>query len=114
MKPTDPPVRSVFDCNVFLQAMANPAGPAGACFSEVQSGRISLFVSRSILAELAEVASRPVLARKLNLSAARTDAFVEDVSAYATLVDPVPSVFVHPKDPKDSMYVDLAIAAVRM
>ena len=29
MKPTDPPVRSVFDCNVFLQAMANPAGPAG-------------------------------------------------------------------------------------
>ena len=61
MKPTDPPVRSVFDCNVFLQAMANPARPAGACFSEVQAGRISLFVSRSILAELAEVASRTVL-----------------------------------------------------
>jgi predicted nucleic acid-binding protein len=50
MKPTDSPVRSVFDCNVFLQAMANPSGPAGACIRAVRTGQISLFVSPSIVA----------------------------------------------------------------
>lgn len=107
---TNPPVRSVFDCNVFLQAMANPNGPAGACFAEVKTGRIELFVSQLILSELTEVAARPVLVRKLALTADRTRAFVDDLTAIATWVDPVPSVFLHPRDPKDNLYVDLAIA----
>ena len=110
MTATNPPVRSVFDCNVLLQAMANPNGPAGACIAEVKAGRIQLFVSLAILSELTEVAARPVLVRKLALSAARTLAFVDDLTAIAVFADPVSSVFLHPRDPKDNMYVDLAIA----
>ena len=42
----DIPVRAVFDGNVLLQAMANPNGPAGACFSEVRTGMVSVdFIS---------------------------------------------------------------------
>jgi putative PIN family toxin of toxin-antitoxin system len=107
----DVPTKSVFDCNVFLQAMANPNRPAGACLSEVRSGRIALFLSQPILAEFMEVTSRPVLTRKLALTVNRTSAFVEDLLSYATLIDPVAREFSHPTDPKDSIYVDLAIAA---
>jgi putative PIN family toxin of toxin-antitoxin system len=110
MSMIDAPVRSVFDCNVHLQAMANPTGPAGACLDLVHAGHIALFVSRPILAELIEVAGRPVLVRKLNLSPSRTQAFIDDLREYSTLVEAVPSLFTHPTDPKDSMYVDLAIA----
>jgi predicted nucleic acid-binding protein len=45
MTSPNPPIRSVFDCNVFLQAMANPIGPAGACLAHVKAGRVELFVS---------------------------------------------------------------------
>ena len=111
MTPIDEPVRSVFDCNVLLQAMANPNGPAGACLNGVRSGRVHLILSRPVLAELVEVAARPVLARKLAVSPARTDAFVDELLAISTMLDSVPSNYQHPLDPKDSMYVDLAISA---
>lgn len=110
MSMIDLPIRSVFDCNVHLQAMANPSGPAGACLDQVRAGSIILFLSAPILAELVEVASRPILVRKLSLSPAKTRAFVEELCAYSTLVDSVPPVFNHPMDPKDSMYVNLAAA----
>ena len=58
MTATNPPVRSVFDCNVLLQAMANPNGPAGACIAEVKADRIQLFISPAIFSELTEVAAR--------------------------------------------------------
>ena len=51
------------------------------------------------------------MVRKLKLSAGRANAFVEEITTIATLVDSVPSLYRHPRDPKDSMYVDLAIAA---
>ena len=77
MSPTDPPFRSVFDCNVLLQAMANPNGPAGACLSAVRIGHVRLFLSRSILSEFVDVASRAALVRKPALSPVRTGAFIE-------------------------------------
>ena len=32
------PIRTVFDCNIFLQAMANRSGPAGAVLDAVRAG----------------------------------------------------------------------------
>jgi hypothetical protein len=48
MNTNEPPIRSVFDCNVLLQAMANATGPAGACLDYVREGAIVLFVSQPI------------------------------------------------------------------
>ena len=111
MSTIDVPIRSVFDCNVLLQAMVNPIGPAGACLDRVRRGQITLFLSGPILSELIEVTARPVLIRKFALSLTRTTAFIEELLAYSVLFEAVPSVFVHPIDPKDSMYVDLAVAS---
>jgi uncharacterized protein len=104
------PIRTVFDCNIFLQAMANPLGPAGACLNSVRVGEIALFLSRPILIELIDVAARPVLQQKLNLSASIVTNFIEQLLDFSKLIEIVPSVFIHSEDPKDSIYVDLAIA----
>jgi len=55
---TSPPPRVVFDCNLFVQMMLNPGGTAGACQKLVENGKVTLFVSSAILAEVAEVLSR--------------------------------------------------------
>jgi putative PIN family toxin of toxin-antitoxin system len=110
MSAAELPVRAVFDCNVLLQAMASPGGPAGRCLDEVYTGTISLFLSEPILAEFLDVSARPALIAKLKLTSTRTQAFVEDLLASATFIPSVPSVFTLSADPKDAMYVDLAAA----
>ena len=111
MTPSDEPLKVVFDCNVMLQAAANPDGPAAACVEQLRAGRLLLILHQGILAEFREVSSRPMVARKLSLNDAIVEAFIEDVLAYSRVLDSVPSVFLHPIDPKDSIYVDVAIAA---
>ena len=49
--------------------------------------------------------------QKLCLNDAIVKAFIEDVLAYALLLEDVPSVFSHPIDAKDSIYVNVAVAA---
>lgn len=105
------PIRAVFDCNVLLQALANPAGPAGACLDAVRANEVLLFASQPLLAELRDVAARPRVATKLRITAAGINAFLAEITRRATLIEKVIPVFDHPDDPKDSMVVDLAIAA---
>ena len=69
-----------------------------------------LFLCAPIVAEFLDVSARPVLVEKLKLSPARTQTFVEDLLTTAIFVQSVPSVFSLPNDPKDAMYVDLAVA----
>jgi uncharacterized protein len=111
MVETDAPLKTVFDCNVFLQAAASANGPAAACLNLARNGRISLVVSLPILAELKDVASRPKVAAQLALTEAIVNALIEDVMTYAHVLPDVPSIFVHPIDPKDSVYVNVAVAA---
>ena len=72
--------RVVFDCNVFLQALVNPNGAAGECKKLLDGGEIELFVSASVLSEIAEVLSRPkVRALAPNLTLEKIVAFIEDI-----------------------------------
>lgn len=105
------PLRAVCDTNVLLQAMARPAGPAGACIDAVREGRVTLCISSALIAELADVASRPSLRAKLRLTDAGTSRFLEELRSLGSLIDPVPVVFEHVADPKDTMIVNLAVAA---
>jgi predicted nucleic acid-binding protein len=49
----------VFDCNVLLQAAARERSLAPECLKLVETGRIQLFVSRDVLAEVEDVLNRP-------------------------------------------------------
>jgi uncharacterized protein len=103
--------RVVFDCNTFVQALANAEGPAGVCWALARSGHVTLCVSEATLAELGEVLRRPKLARKLGFTEEIVAAFLEELGRVAEKVGEVPKRFTYPRDPKDEPYVDLALAA---
>ncbi len=102
---------AVFDCMLFLQAVANEKGPAFVCFRLVEEGKVRLFVSPGILAEVRDVLTRPALQRKFpNLTPPRVEAFLQAVEARSTSVRAVPKVFTYARDPHDEPYINLAIS----
>jgi putative PIN family toxin of toxin-antitoxin system len=104
--------RAVFDCMIFLQAVANESSPAYACFRLVEEGKVTLFVSAEVLAEVKEVLTRTKLqARFPHLTPERVELFLEKVRATATLIDEVQKSFTYNRDPDDEPYINLAIAA---
>ncbi|HUY33873.1 MAG TPA: putative toxin-antitoxin system toxin component, PIN family [Pirellulales bacterium] len=104
--------RAVFDCMIYLQAVANEDGPAFACFRCVDQGLATLCVSAEVLAEVRDVLSRaPLRARFPRLTAERVEAFLENVEAKAVLIAEIPCDFSYPRDPEDEPYLNLAVAA---
>ena len=104
------PVRVVFDCNVYFQAIISPEGPAGACLSAAQQGLLQLFVTDHIIQELNDVCSRLHLVDRFGLTPERLAQFSLKIRKIAKVVDEVPHVFDYERDPDDEHYVDLAIA----
>jgi uncharacterized protein len=103
---------AVFDCMVFVQALANAKGPACACYELVRTGELTLFASPEVLVEIGEVLRRPKLQRKLPaLTPEAVEAFLQDVTSRAVMVPDVPKAFPLERDPKDEPYINLAIAA---
>lgn len=106
-----PPTGVVFDCNVFIQALLNVKGPAYACNELIKNGNATLFLSLEIVAELRDVLHRPTFRRKFShLTDSRIDAFLKDLLSYATLQINVPKIFTLERDPKDEMYINLALS----
>lgn len=106
------PSRVVFDCMVFLQALANPNGPGAACFDVLKSRGVTLCVSGDILDEIADVLCRPELTRKFpRLTPDRVAEFLEFVERAAMFISEVPRRFTLERDPKDEKYLNLAVAA---
>ena len=104
--------RVVFDCMIFLQAASRPTGPAGACVDRAEAGDTELLVSHELLAEARDVLSRPAVRKKFRtLTDERVADFLARIDRAAVLVDPVPEAFALKRDPKDSKYLNLAIAA---
>src|SRR5438128_1521926 len=104
--------RVVFDCMVLLQAAARKTGPAVACWQLAKAGAVELWLSPAASAEVKDVLTRPRTLRKFpDLMPAAVEAYLSEVAAHAVQVADVPSVFTVKRDPKDSPYVDLAVAA---
>lgn len=102
---------SVFDCNVFVQALAFP-GASYACFAHVLNGPDRLLTSRYVLDELRYVLSMPWLQSKLpGITPERVRALFHHLQRASIHVDRVPSLFEFPPDPDDAPYIDLAIYA---
>lgn len=101
--------RSVFDCNVFVQALAFP-GAAYHCLAHVLQGPDRLLTSRYVLDEVQYVLSMPWLQAKLpGITSRRVEALLHHLRKAAVHVERVPKVFDFPPDPADAPYIDLAI-----
>ena len=105
-----PPVKAVFDCNVFLQALGNPQGASGRCLQAVWDGRVQLFVDARLLDELSDVAQRPKMLRRFPKLTSRFHRLMEQIGTVAVIVQDVPDRFTLSRDPDDAHYVNLAIA----
>ena len=102
----------VYDCMIYLQAVTNPKGPAGRCIALAFTGAVRLVGGHAIRAEVADVLTRPRTARKFpDLTPAVAQGFLTRIEQVVEVVDPIPEVFTLRRDPKDSIYLNLAIAA---
>ena len=103
--------RVVFDCNIFLQALAAPDGPSGRCVQLAFDGTGRSVRLAIVLQEIREVANRPKVAAKLKLEAKRVDEFIAAIEVASTLMQGFPETFTYERDPDDAHYVNLALAA---
>jgi putative PIN family toxin of toxin-antitoxin system len=103
--------RVVFDCNVFLQALAKPTGPAGRCVSLALEGKVALFISEQVLDEIRDVTTRPELISHFKLRLERVQTLINTLPSAAVLVKQVPIAWIYQRDPDDAHYVNLALAA---
>ena len=101
--------RLVFDCNVFAQALINELCPAGRCFNEAKLGNATLYVSEYVLKEIEELHQK--IPARYQVTAEDCEMLLEQISTFAEIINRPDSVYVHPIDPDDSAYVNLAIAA---
>lgn len=102
--------RVVYDCNVLFQALISTRGPAYRCHQLVWDRRVTLLVSGYVIDEVREISARPILRSKFQLNAPVVEAFLAQIVGRATYISAVPEVYQHPLDPKDSHYVNLALA----
>lgn len=104
------PPRVVFDCNVYVQAVANRNSPARKALRLFLEGKATLFVSDAILREVRDVLSRPELRRKLPAINDRiVNALFAKLEAEAVPIINVPEEFHYERDPDDEIYLNLAI-----
>ena len=92
--------------------MVNPDGPSGRCKKFVDRGEVELFVSEEVLAEVAEVLSRPRTRRLApGLTIEVIEAFIADIRLKSISLQNIPDEYHFERDPKDCCYINLAIVA---
>lgn len=106
------PPAVVFDCMVFLQALANDESPAARAFDLVDAGDIKLYVSEQVLREVRKVLDRPEVRTALpGITDLGVESLFRRLDKKAVTVKDVPKVFEYLRDPSDEPYINLAIAA---
>jgi putative PIN family toxin of toxin-antitoxin system len=102
--------RVVFDCNLFVQGIANRNSPARKALRLFFDGSVSLFVSEPIIREVRDVLNRPEIRRRLpGINDRIVNAFLAKLRARAIFITNVPEEYRYARDPNDEMYINLAI-----
>ena len=102
--------RIVFDCNIFWQMFLSKKGVGAKCKILLDEGKIILFVSPEILAEVKDVLTRPETQNRFSQATdENVDAFLKDIFYKSILLKSVPQKFSYVRDPKDECYINLAI-----
>ena len=111
MASANKPIAVVLDCMVFVQATANRRSAAARVLDLLDTGEIELFLSPTILRELADVISRSTLRTRLpGITDEAMENLFKRLKKKAILVKRIPKTFTYPRDPKDEPYLNLAIA----
>jgi len=104
------PLKVIYDCNIFVQALININGPGGACVRRALAKEVTLVLSEPLLAEIRQAPTKPTPAR-LGVTIPRTETLIENLLKVAAITRIVPEQFTYARDPDDAHYVNLALAA---
>jgi putative PIN family toxin of toxin-antitoxin system len=78
--------------------------------NHVLNRRLLLCWSDYVIKEVRRIPQKPT-PRKLGITDAKIEALVTRIASVAALIANVPAIYAHPVDPKDSHYVNLALAS---
>ena len=102
---------AVYDCMLFFRAAARPQRTY-TTFRIVEEGHVTLCMSPGVLAEIRDVLFRPEHQTKFPaLTPKAVDMFLARYLRAVNWFPNVPEVYTLKRDPKDSKYVNLALAA---
>ena len=98
-------MRTVFDTNIYVSALAIPGGNAEDAYLEAVRGTFELFTSVAILTETARV-----LQTKFDWAEDKVREAVQDISQVATVLRPRPTLHILDDEP-DNRILECAITA---
>ncbi|MGH9799868.1 MAG: putative toxin-antitoxin system toxin component, PIN family [Blastocatellia bacterium] len=102
--------RVVFDCNIFVQALANEESDAAKALNLFDEDAVTLFVSDSVLDEIRDVLNRAYIRQLMpNITDQRVAALFQRLERKAIHIKNVPEEFRYERDPKDERYINLAL-----
>jgi putative PIN family toxin of toxin-antitoxin system len=102
---------AVYDCMLFFMRAARPER-VRETFEVVEAKTVTCCLSAPILAEIHDVLTRPRHQQQFpSLTPPRVSAFLEEITRRSLFIKDVPDVYHLDRDPKDSKYINLAIAA---
>jgi putative PIN family toxin of toxin-antitoxin system len=103
----------VFDANVFVSAAISPHGACGKILRTVleHGEEFELILTELIIAEIIESLSKPRVIRYSKKSIEFSKAWIEDISAIATIVPDIRISFSDCRDPDDIVYLAAADTA---
>lgn len=102
------PPRLVLDTNLLVSGLISPAGAPNRLLRLWQADAFVLLVTPALLEEITDVLVRPLLRRRFALTAAEVEQFRTRLSLAAEMVQPVASLPLSCRDPKDDMVLAAA------
>ena len=101
---------AVFDCNVYLQSAARESRIASECLRLVENGRVRLYLSEEVLAEVEDVLNRPEIRNQFQtLTDEIIEAFLLRLRRNSQIIHRIPKRFSYSRDPDDEIYINLAV-----
>jgi putative PIN family toxin of toxin-antitoxin system len=101
----------VVDTNTLLRGIVRPDSALGRVVGACQDRRLKLLLSRPILEEYRRIlAIEQVRSRRPDFTAEKVESFLNELRFYADSLRRIAVTFDLPRDPRDAMFVELAIA----
>ena len=104
-------ILAVYDCMMFFMQAARPQR-VRETFQLVEEGKVTYCLSPPVLAEIRDVLTRPKHRSQFaQLTDELVSAFLQEITRRSQFIENVPEEYILARDPKDSKYINLAIAA---
>ncbi len=102
-------IKVVLDANQYISTVLKPASNPAKIFKLATDGKIELFISQSILAEIKRVLSYPKLVKLHKYSPKEINQFLEEITNSAVITPGKIKLYVIEDDPTDNKYLECAV-----